>query len=133
MGRRSSKAAHAAGVVPGFDTVGMNILPGVSMPEWAEVPAAAEPGVVEASTPEDVEASEVAAAYAAHAAHATAAAPAAPAAPAAHAAPATAEVPAATDQAAPERAYAMAGAAPMAGGPSMVLWTCSRTIPTGVT
>lgn len=122
MGRRSSKAAHAAGVVPGFDTVGMNILPGVSMPEWAEVPATAEPGVVEASTPEDVEASEVAAAYAAHAAQATAAAPAAPAAPvahAAHAAPAAAGVPAATDQAAPERAYAMAGAGAMAGAAPM--------------
>jgi hypothetical protein len=116
MGRRSGRAAHAAGVVPGFDTVGMNILPGVSMPEWAEAPAAAEPGVVEASTPEAVEAEEVAAAYAAHAAHATAPAPAAPAA---HAAPAAAEVPAATDQAAPERAYAMAGAGAMAGAAAM--------------
>ena len=107
MGRRSSKAAHAAGVVPGFDTVGMNILPGVSMPEWAEVPAAAEPGVVEASTPEDVEAHEVAAAHAA---------PVAPAAPAAHAAP---EVPAAAQAAAPERGYAMAGAGAVAGAAAM--------------
>ena len=106
MGRRSSKAARTAGASPSYDTVGMNILPGVSMPEWAEVPAAAESGVVEASTPEDVE--DVAAAYAA------------PDAPAAHAAP---EVPAAAPEAAPERAYAMAGAmagaAAMAGAPAM--------------
>ncbi len=40
MGRRSSKRSQSAWDTPGFDTVGMTILPGVSLPTWAEPGAA---------------------------------------------------------------------------------------------
>ncbi len=36
MGRRSAKAARGSGAAPSFDTVGMTILPGRALPEWAE-------------------------------------------------------------------------------------------------
>jgi hypothetical protein len=36
MGRRSTKSSPATGAAPSFDTVGVTILPGVSLPEWAE-------------------------------------------------------------------------------------------------
>lgn len=42
MGRRSTKSSPTTGAAQPFDTVGMTILPGRSLPEWAE-PAAAEP------------------------------------------------------------------------------------------
>ncbi len=42
MGRRSTKSSPTTGAALPFDTVGMTILPGRSLPEWAE-PAAAEP------------------------------------------------------------------------------------------
>ena len=42
MGRRSTKSSPATGAALPFDTVGMTILPGRSLPEWAE-PAAAAP------------------------------------------------------------------------------------------
>lgn len=35
MGRRSSKSSPAMGAAPSFDTVGVTILPGVGLPEWA--------------------------------------------------------------------------------------------------
>ena len=41
MGRRSTKSSPTTGAALPFDTVGMTILPGRSLPEWAE-PAAAE-------------------------------------------------------------------------------------------
>lgn len=46
MGRKSSKRSQAAWQGPGFDTVGLTILPGVSLPAWAEPPEAgsADPG-----------------------------------------------------------------------------------------
>ena len=39
MGRRSTKSSPATGAALPFDTVGVTILPGVSLPEWAEPPA----------------------------------------------------------------------------------------------
>ena len=42
MGRRSTKSSPTTGAALPFDTVGMTILPGRSLPEWAE-PAAAAP------------------------------------------------------------------------------------------
>jgi hypothetical protein len=36
MGLRSSKSSPVPGAVPSFDTVGVTILPGVALPEWAE-------------------------------------------------------------------------------------------------
>ena len=42
MGRRSTKSSPTTGTALPFDTVGMTILPGRSLPEWAE-PAAAAP------------------------------------------------------------------------------------------
>jgi len=36
MGRRSSKSSPVPGAAPSFDTVGVTILPGVALPEWAE-------------------------------------------------------------------------------------------------
>jgi hypothetical protein len=51
MGRRSSKSSPAAGAAVAFDTVGMTILPGRSLPEWAE-PAAAAAEAAAQSGPE---------------------------------------------------------------------------------
>ena len=42
MGRRSSKSSPAVGAPLPYDTVGMTILPGRSLPEWAEPHAGAE-------------------------------------------------------------------------------------------
>lgn len=36
MGRRSSKSSPTPGTAPSFDTAGVTIMPGVSLPEWAE-------------------------------------------------------------------------------------------------
>jgi hypothetical protein len=120
MGRRSTKSSPATGAALPFDTVGMTILPGRALPEWAEPAAAAEltgPELI-AEAPDN--AADGLDAYAAAGPHAASqvpeewAAATPPAAPPAPAPPAQAAV-------SPEPAFAMAGAgmvgAPAAPGP----------------
>ena len=45
MGRRSTKSSPTTGAALPFDTVGMTILPGRSLPEWAEPASSARPRV----------------------------------------------------------------------------------------
>lgn len=110
MGRRSTKAARDAVAAPSFDTVGMTILPGRALPEWAE------PVVEDVAAPE-AEADEALEAFAELEAGATAEQVSGAeqiAAEQAWAATTAERTPAAAGAGAPEPAYAMAGAA-MAG------------------
>lgn len=110
MGRRSTKAARDAVAVPSFDTVGMTILPGRALPEWAE------PTAEDVAAPE-AEADEALEAFAGQEAGATAEQVSGAdqiAADQAWAAPTAQQPPAAAGAGAPQPAYAMAGAA-MAG------------------
>lgn len=107
MGRRSTKAARDAGAAPSFDTVGMTILPGRALPEWAE-PTAEE---VEAPEPEAREVLEAAVANEVASAVEQIAADDARATDQGWAATTAQHPPAAAGVGAPEPAYAMAGAA----------------------
>ena len=110
MGRRSTKAARDAVAAPSFDTVGMTILPGRALPEWAE------PVVEDVGAPE-TEADEALEAFAELEAGTTAEQVSGDeqiAAEQAWAATTAQQTPAAAGAGAPEPAFAMAGAA-MAG------------------
>ncbi len=104
MGRRSTKPSPATGALP-FDTVGVTILPGISLPEWAQPGSEWDqptgPELIADAEPVDQVVSPEAAAPAfdAHAAQ-----PAWAAAPAAHQAPMEHQ------PMAPQPAFAMAGA-----------------------
>ena len=111
MGRRSTKSSPATGAALPFDTVGVTILPGVSLPEWAEPPAeplmASGPELIADAGPMSPD-------------MAVEAAPEAPTAPERAAASAPPQVPAQgaapAPQHAPEPAFAMAGAAMVGAG-----------------
>ena len=111
MGRRSTKSSPATGAALPFDTVGVTILPGVSLPEWAEPPAeplmASGPELIADAGPmtQDM---VVESAPEAPTAPERAAASAPPQVPAQGAAPAP--------QHAPEPAFAMAGAGMVGAG-----------------